>query len=76
MLPPHRRPANAQKRIKLAFMRRLTHHLHAAYTSHHAYYSASTLGGAQGTGPQQLSAETRHSSLHQTLGFACLLWLL
>ncbi|PRW57208.1 ABC transporter D family [Chlorella sorokiniana] len=34
-----------QKRIKLAFMRRLTHHLHAAYTSHHAYYSASTLGG-------------------------------
>lgn len=35
-----------QKRIKLAFMRRLTHHLHAAYTSHHAYYSASTLGGA------------------------------
>lgn len=31
-------------------MRRLTHHLHAAYTSHHAYYSASTLGGACGAG--------------------------
>jgi len=42
MKPPH----PPQKRIKLAFMRRLTHHLHAAYTSHHAYYSASTLGGA------------------------------
>lgn len=44
------RPLLPQKRIKLAFMRRLTHHLHAAYTSHHAYYSASTLGGACGAG--------------------------
>jgi hypothetical protein len=34
-----------QKRIKLSFMRRLTHHLHEIYTSHRAYYAASTLGG-------------------------------
>lgn len=34
-----------QKRIKLAFMRRLTHHLHASYFSHRAYYAASWLGG-------------------------------
>jgi ABC transporter transmembrane region 2 len=35
-----------QKMIQLAFMRRLTHHLHRHYTSHRAYYAASTLGGA------------------------------
>ena len=34
-----------QKRIKLAFMRRLTHVLHEKYTDHRAYYAASTLGG-------------------------------
>lgn len=34
-----------QKRIKLAFMRRLSHHLHELYCSHRAYYAASTLGG-------------------------------
>lgn len=34
-----------QKRIKLAFQRRLTHYLHEIYTSHRAYYAASTLGG-------------------------------
>ena len=36
-----------QKRIKLAFMRRLSHHLHEMYTSHRAYYSATTLGGGR-----------------------------
>jgi ABC-type uncharacterized transport system fused permease/ATPase subunit len=35
-----------QRRIKLAFQRRLTHALHEAYTAHRAYYAASTLGGA------------------------------
>lgn len=35
-----------QNRIKLAFIRRLTHRLHGIYTSHRAYYAASTLGGA------------------------------
>lgn len=34
-----------QKRIKLAFMRRLTLHLHELYCSHRAYYAASWLGG-------------------------------
>ena len=34
-----------QKLIQLAFMRRLTHHLHQHYCSHRAYYAASTLGG-------------------------------
>jgi hypothetical protein len=34
-----------QKRIKLAFMRRLTLHLHEMYCSHRAYYAASWLGG-------------------------------
>ena len=34
-----------QKLIQLAFMRRLTHHLHRHYCSHRAYYAASTLGG-------------------------------
>lgn len=34
-----------QKRIKLAFMRRLTHRLHELYCDHRAYYAASTLGG-------------------------------
>lgn len=34
-----------QKRIKLAFMRRLSHRLHELYCSHRAYYAASTLGG-------------------------------
>lgn len=34
-----------QKRIQLAFMRRLTHNLHAHYTSSRAYYAACTLGG-------------------------------
>lgn len=34
-----------QKRIKLAFMRRLTHHLHELYCDHRAYYAASTLRG-------------------------------
>ena len=34
-----------QKQIQLAFMRRLTHHLHQHYCSHRAYYAASTLGG-------------------------------
>ena len=34
-----------QKRIQLAFMRRLTHHLHALYCSNRAYYAASVLGG-------------------------------
>lgn len=35
-----------QKRIQLAFMRRLTHNLHQQYTANRAYYAASTLGGA------------------------------
>ena len=35
-----------QKQIQLAFMRRLTHHLHRLYCSNRAYYSASVLGGA------------------------------
>ncbi|GAB4818949.1 hypothetical protein N2152v2_005995 [Parachlorella kessleri] len=34
-----------QKRIKLAFQRRLTHHLHEYWCDHRAYYAASTLGG-------------------------------
>lgn len=34
-----------QKRIKLAFMRRLTLHLHEMYTANRAYYAASWLGG-------------------------------
>ena len=37
-----------QKLIQLAFMRRLTHHLHQHYCSHRAYYAASTLGGVNG----------------------------
>ncbi|KDD75960.1 ABC transporter, partial [Helicosporidium sp. ATCC 50920] len=37
-----------QKRIKLAFQRRLTLHLHELYCSHRAYYAASTLRGLQG----------------------------
>ena len=37
-----------QKQIQLAFMRRLTHHLHRLYCSNRAYYSASVLGGACG----------------------------
>lgn len=39
-----------QKLIQLAFMRRLTHHLHKHYTRHRAYYAASTLGGALPSG--------------------------
>ena len=35
-----------QKRLQLAFMRRLTHHLHMLYCSNRAYYAASVLGGA------------------------------
>ena len=35
-----------QKQIQLAFMRRLTHHLHERYCAHRAYYAASVLGGA------------------------------
>ena len=34
-----------QKRIQLAFMRRLSHNLHEHYTTARAYYAASTLGG-------------------------------
>ena len=34
-----------QKRIQIAFQRRLTHHLHQQYCSNRAYYAASTLGG-------------------------------
>ena len=34
-----------QKRIQIAFMRRLSHHLHQRYCSNRAYYAASTLGG-------------------------------
>lgn len=34
-----------QKRIQIAFMRRLSHHLHQQYCSNRAYYAASTLGG-------------------------------
>lgn len=34
-----------QRRIKLAFQRRLTQSLHAQYCEHRAYYAASTLGG-------------------------------
>lgn len=34
-----------QRRVKLAFMRRLTLHLHQMYCSHRAYYAASWLGG-------------------------------
>lgn len=34
-----------QKRLQLAFMRRLTHHLHTLYCSNRAYYAASVLGG-------------------------------
>ncbi|KAL4857317.1 ABC transporter D family member 2 [Chlorella vulgaris] len=34
-----------QRRIKLAFQRRLSHTLHEHYTNHRAYYAASTLGG-------------------------------
>ena len=40
-----------QKLIQLAFMRRLTHHLHRGYCSHRAYYAASTLGGMMGSAP-------------------------
>ena len=36
-----------QKRIKLAFMRRLTLRLHELYCDHRAYYAASTLGGRE-----------------------------
>lgn len=35
-----------QKQIQLAFMRRLTHHLHEHYCANRAYYAASVLGGA------------------------------
>ena len=42
-----------QKQIQLAFMRRLTHHLHRLYCSNRAYYSASVLGGA--AAPQRTS---------------------
>jgi ABC-type uncharacterized transport system fused permease/ATPase subunit len=34
-----------QKQIQLAFMRRLTHHLHEKYCANRAYYAASVLGG-------------------------------
>ena len=34
-----------QKQIQLAFMRRLTHHLHERYCANRAYYAASVLGG-------------------------------
>ena len=34
-----------QKRIQIAFQRRLSHHLHQQYCSNRAYYAASTLGG-------------------------------
>ncbi|KAK9815509.1 hypothetical protein WJX72_004862 [[Myrmecia] bisecta] len=34
-----------QKRIQIAFMRRLTHMLHEQYCNNRAYYAASTLGG-------------------------------
>ena len=34
-----------QKRIQIAFQRRLSHHLHQHYCSNRAYYAASTLGG-------------------------------
>ena len=40
-----------QKQIQLAFMRRLTHHLHRLYCSNRAYYSASVLGGARAPSP-------------------------
>ena len=34
-----------QKQIQLAFMLRLSHHLHKLYCSNRSYYSASVLGG-------------------------------
>lgn len=34
-----------QKQLQLAFMRRLTHHLHDLYCNNRAYYAASVLGG-------------------------------
>jgi len=45
-----------QKRIQLAFMRRLTHNLHQHYTANRAYYAASTLGGAPLAQPVRLAA--------------------
>lgn len=45
-----------QKRIQLAFMRRLTHNLHQHYTANRAYYAASTLGGAPLAQPVCLAA--------------------
>ena len=35
-----------QKQIQLAFMLRLSRHLHKLYCSNRSYYSASVLGGA------------------------------
>ena len=36
-----------QKQIQLAFMLRLSRHLHQLYCSNRSYYSASVLGGAR-----------------------------
>jgi ABC-type uncharacterized transport system fused permease/ATPase subunit len=52
-----------QTRIKLAFMHRLTHHLHHSYFSHRAYYAASWLGGLT-------SAESRLSADVEKFSFA------
>ena len=52
-----------QTRIKLAFMHRLTHHLHHSYFSHRAYYAASWLGGLT-------SAESRLSADVEKFAFA------
>jgi len=52
-----------QTRIKIAFMDRLTLHLHSSYFSHRAYYAASWLGGLT-------SAESRLSSDVEKFAFA------
>ncbi len=75
-----------QKLIQLAFMRRLTHHLHQHYCSHRAYYAASTLGGGLllfqlavvdvanytgNVGPRSTSACTDHALQHVSAHHAC-----
>ena len=44
-----------QKQIQLAFMLRLSRHLHQLYCSNRSYYSASVLGGAPPLTPWQLA---------------------
>lgn len=52
-----------QKRIQLAFMRRLSHNLHEHYTTARAYYAASTLGGeVRRLGPASSCSTVAHGS--------------